>query len=191
MNDIFRNIYGRRSIRKYLEDDVSDEEILDLIKAGVRAPSATNEQPWRFVIVKNRDLIARYSSRAKELWLKQYQGSEGPEAQGLIGMVSDPEFNIFYDAPVLVMIFGRLDAFAPEIDCALAAENMMLSAWSLGIGSCWIGLAVPLGEDEDFLKEVGAWDGYKLVAPLIFGHPAESDHEPTSRDEDVVLRWVK
>ncbi|HII06142.1 MAG TPA: nitroreductase family protein [Methanotrichaceae archaeon] len=191
MNEIFRNIYARRSVRNYLHDEVPDEVILDLIKAGIRAPSAINEQPWRFVIVKNRDIIAEYSSRAKELSLEQFQGSDHPEVQGLIRMVSNPKFNIFYDAPVLVMIFSRPDALVPEIDCALAAENMMLSAWSLGIGSCWIGLAVPLGGDEYFLKEVGVPEGYKLVAPLIFGYPAKADHKPTPRDEDVVLRWVK
>jgi nitroreductase len=52
-------------------------------------------------------------------------------------MVSRPGFNIFFNAPLLIMIFSHPDVFSPEIDCALAAENMMLAARSLGIGSWW------------------------------------------------------
>ncbi|MGZ4929621.1 MAG: nitroreductase family protein, partial [Halobacteriota archaeon] len=67
MNDVFENIYLRRSVRNYKPSDVADDIIRDLIKVGTYAPSAGNRQPWRFVVIKNRDMITRLSGRAKKL----------------------------------------------------------------------------------------------------------------------------
>ncbi len=66
----------------------------------------------------------------------------------------------------------------------------MLAAKSLGLGSCWIGLAKHLEEDEEFLKEAGVPEGYRLVAPLIFGYPADGEHKAPSRNADVILKWM-
>jgi nitroreductase len=78
-----------------------------------------------------------------------------------------------------------------DYDCALAAENMMLAAHSLGIGSCWVGLAQHLGEDKEFLKEAGVPEEHKLVAPLIFGYPAQNNLKAPPRKTDVILKWIK
>jgi nitroreductase len=69
MNDVFENIYLRRSVRNYKQSDVPDDIIRELIKAGTYAPTAGNRQPWRFVVIKNREMITRLSERAKKLWL--------------------------------------------------------------------------------------------------------------------------
>ena len=69
MNDVFENIYLRRSVRDYKPNDVPDDIIRELIKVGTYAPSAGNKQPWRFVVIKNREMIARLSGRAKKMWL--------------------------------------------------------------------------------------------------------------------------
>jgi nitroreductase len=67
-------------------------------------------------------------------------------------MMKMPDFSIFYNAPLMIMVLARSDADFPQIDCSLAAENMMLAAESLGIGSCWIGLGMPLSNDRTILK---------------------------------------
>lgn len=72
---------------------------------------------------------------------------------------------------MLILIFAT-PYVVEDYDCALVAENMMLAAHSLGIGSCWIGLALHLGDDKEFMKEAGVPEGHKLIAPLIFGYPA-------------------
>jgi len=72
----------------------------------------------------------------------------------------------------------------------MAAENMMLAARSLGIGSCWIGLGMPLGSDPMFLDEMKVPDGYRLVAPLIFGYPVREMQTAPPRNADVILNWV-
>ena len=160
-NDVLENIYSRRSVRAYLPDDVPDDVIRELIRAGTYAPSAANKQPWRFVVIKNRELITKLSDKAKELWMEQATKASQPELKSLVNMVSRPGFNIFFNAPLLIMIFSDSDAFSPQIDCSLAGENMMLAARSLGMGSCWIGLAAPLGQVQAIMDDLGATSSWK------------------------------
>ncbi len=108
----------------------------------------------------------------------------------IVNTMKSPGFNVFYNAPVLVLIFASPDAFRPEYDCALAAENMMLAARSLGIGSCWIGFGMPLGSDPVLLDELKVPAGHRLMAPLIFGYPMRDLQPAPPRKDDVVLNWV-
>jgi len=191
VNDVFENIYLRRSVRDYKLDDVPDDIIRELIKVGTYAPSAGNKQPWRFVVIKNREMIARLSDRAKKLWLDRVGESSDPEVKMLANAMKMPEFNIFYNAPVLVLIFAAPGAYSPQDDCAAAAENMMLAARSLGIGSCWIGFGMPLGSDTDVLQELKVSEDYRLMAPLIFGYPVKDVQLAPQRKEDVTLNWIQ
>ncbi len=190
MNDVFKNILARRSIRDFLPESVPDHVIRELIAAGTYAPSAVNKQPWRFLVIKNRELMNRLSDKAKELWIALDASASNPEIIKLANMVSRPGYNIFYNAPLLIMIFAHPDAFSPQIDCALAAENMMLAARSLGIGSCWIGLASPLAEVPAVMNELGVPAEYRLVGSLIFGLPAKLNQKAPKRDGDVILNWI-
>jgi nitroreductase len=189
-NPALENIYARRSVRKYTDDRLPNEVIGEILRAGTFAPTATNQQPWRWVVIRNREMIKRYGQRAKKLWLEQFKDTTNPHLVSLSRVMSRPEMDIFYDAPVLVLVFSVPDALHGEIDCALAAENMMLAARSLGVGSCWIGLASPLGADPEFRKETGVPEQYMLVAPLIFGYPAKENTRAPPRDNEVLLNWI-
>ena len=191
MNDVFENIYLRRSVRDYKPNDVPDDIIRELIKVGTYAPSAGNKQPWRFVVIKNREMIARLSGRAKKLWLDTVGEKSNPDVKMLANAMKMPEFNIFYNAPVLILIFVAPGAFSPQDDCAAAAENMMLAARSLGISSCWIGFGMPLGSDEAVLQELKVPEDHRLMAPLIFGYPVKDVQIAPQRKEDVTLNWIQ
>jgi nitroreductase len=185
------NIYLRRAVREFKPDNIPDEIIQELIKAGTYAPSALNEQPWRFVVIQKPELMEKCSDVAKKLWLENIKGPTDEGTSELIQLVSDPGFNIFYDAPVLVLIFALPGADSPEFGCALAAENMMLGARSLDIGSCWIGLASPLGSDKELMKEIGVPEGHRLMSQLIFGYMVKKDIPAPERNKDVILSWIK
>ncbi|MGP8011682.1 MAG: nitroreductase family protein [Halobacteriota archaeon] len=196
MNTVFENIYLRRSVRAYKPNDVPDDIIRELIKAGTYAPYSpypTRDQPRRFVVIKNREMIDRLSERAKKLWLDAGTSS-GPESklpENLMKALKMPEFNIFYKAPVLILMFAMLDTHTShEYDCAAAAENMLIAARSLGIGSCWIGFGMPLGSDQNTLAELDVPEGYRLMVPLIFGYPVKDSETPPPRDADVIFKWV-
>jgi nitroreductase len=189
-NAVLDNIYQRRSVRNFSDKEIPDEIIKEIIRAGTYAPTAINMQPWRFVVVKNRRLIAEYDERAKKDFIALHKDTKIPELSGYLRNMSKQEMHLFYGAPVLILVFLTSDNVVSEHDCALAAENMMLAARSLGIGSCWIGLAIGLGSDAEFLKEVGVPEGFKLIAPLIFGYPAKDNLKAPSRNADVILKWI-
>ena len=94
-----------------------------------------------------------------------------------------PEFNIFYNASSPLLMFAMPHAYTShEYDCAAAAENMLIAARSLGIGSCWIGLGMPLGSDQNTLAELDVPEGYRLMVPLIFGYPVKDTQTGPPRD---------
>ena len=187
---VMKNIYSRRSVRSYLQKEVADEVLKEIIKAGTYAPTAVNKQPWRFVVIKNRDLIEKFGERARKLWLENNKDPKDSHLIELTRMMAHENYRIFYGAPALVLVFAHPEAFSPIQDCSLAAENMMLAGRALGLGSCWIGLAAPLGSDELFLKDMVVPENYRLIAPLIFGYPKKADIKGPDRNTDVILKWV-
>ncbi len=139
-------IYERRAIRAYTGERVDHETLNDLLRAAVQAPTAIHEEPWVFAVVQNRELLALISERAKALWpteaAARHDAASLPRASDFAQLLAQPDFNIFYDAGTLVVIGALpLGPFAAA-DCWLAAENLMLAACALGLGTCCIGSAV-------------------------------------------------
>lgn len=196
-NPVLQNIYARRSVRNYKPDPVPDDILLELIKAGTYAPTASNQQPWRFTVVTNKAEIDRYADRAKQLWKNNIGlraaatlGIGGQSLSRYLKMMDAPATHLFHHAPALVFIFAPKGRFTGA-DCACAAENMMLAARSLGIGSCWIGLASPLGSDNKTLGELKVPKGYGLMAVLVFGYPTNDAQKAPVRNEDVLINWIE
>lgn len=197
MNEVLKNIYARRSIRAYSEESVKDDLILEIIKAGNHAPTGMNAQPLRFVVITNKPKMKELSDIAKRMFVENLKGGmkeASPEQKakldGYISTLQNPNYNIFYDAPVLILIFSDFIAVTPNEDATLAAENMMLAARSMDIGSCWIGFASPLGHNKEVMAELGVPTDHKLIAQLIFGYPKKKEIEPSKRDAAKILKWV-
>lgn len=196
-NQVIQAIYGRRSVRNYKPDPVPDEILLELIKAGIYAPTARNQQLWRFIVVTNKAEIDKYADRAKLLWKKNPAlkvaaalGIGGPGIKRYAKMMDSSDLHLFHHAPALVFIFAPKGRLVAE-DCACAAENMMLAAKSLGLGSCWIGLAGPLGADKKTLSDLKVPKGYRLMATVVFGYPASETQKAPARNEDVLINWIE
>jgi nitroreductase len=164
---LFEAIAGRRSVRDYTSDPVSREVFGKLVDAAVLAPSAINEQPWHFTIVTNRTLLDAVAAKAKARMLKAAAGLPDHFRQTL----SDPKFHIFYHAPALIVISAPAAAQWAMEDCALAAENLMLAAYALGLGSCWIGFAQRWLDTKEGRAAIGLSRDERAVAPIIVGHP--------------------
>lgn len=114
-------IYRRRSVREYLDKKISKEDINKIVTAGLYSPSACNKMPWKLIIVEDKELIEKMAD------------VNGKSAESL------------KKAPLAIMICMDNDKALPQgplypvIDCALMAENMVIAALSLGIGSCYFG----------------------------------------------------
>jgi len=164
--DLREAIYGRRAVREYLDRAVDHAVIDRLIEAAIQAPTALNQQPWTFTVVRDQRRLDELSSRAKEHMLAQH-GDLVHSSHGQ--MLKDPHFQIFYHAPVLILISAAaLGPWCVE-DCAFAAQNLMLAAYAEGLGSCRIGFAqsylnTPAGEASLDLPTACV-----PIAPIIAG----------------------
>lgn len=179
-------ISSRRAVRAYRPDPVDDSTIRELIDAAILAPSAMNEQPWSFVVVRNQPLLDRISQNAKEYMTHSLPAGALPPH--LRATLTDPAYQIFYHAPVLIVICSRSEGPWAAIDCTLAAENLMLAARSRGLGTCWIGFAQHwLGTDAG--KQALQLPAASLpVAPIIVGHPVAFPPPVARKPADIA--WI-
>jgi len=181
-NEVMEAIYSRRSIRSYEDKKVPRETIEKLLNAAVMAPSARNEQPWNFTVITNRAKINELGDKAAEL--------RGMIGKGIkVGLKLAGRGTIFYNAPLLIVISGKADYKYLKDDTNLAVQNLFLAAHSLGLGSCWIGMAKVLNDDDWARKELGVQEGFDIVAPLIFGFPAEKKTAPERKPK--ILKWIE
>lgn len=184
--DTIECIYSRRSIRKFKPDPVSSETINQLLEISTMAPSSSNTQPWSFVVIQDIDLLKNYSDSSKEIYLKIL--GDNPDPRGYKTKLSNPDFNVFYNAGTVIIIYGDSSYKNVIGDCSLAAQNLMLAAHHLGLGTCWIGFAEPLFNSLDFKEKMGIPQTYKAVAPIILGYPAVTPKN-YSRKEPNILFW--
>ncbi len=184
--DLLEAIYARRAVREFTGEPVPEMSLRQLVAAAVQAPNAANQQPWSFTIVRDKALLARMSQEVKAHML-------GTSATGLIAhyfedYLNDAEFDVFYNAPALIVISSvATNPWAIE-DCALAAENLMLTAHAIGLATCWVGVTQRWLETPDGKAALNLPVSQKPVAPIIVGHP-KSAPPPLSRGEPAIS-WI-
>ncbi|MDD2411050.1 MAG: nitroreductase family protein [Candidatus Methanomethylophilaceae archaeon] len=189
MNPVLENINTRVSVREYTQEKVPEETVRELLKAGFRGPNAMNRQALAFAVVENKEKAKEYSDRAKELRIDGEKMKCDPN-QHVIDMLSREDYNIFFNSPVQIFIFASPEAVEPVEDGSIAAENIMLAAHSMGLGTCYVGFAQGLGRDTGFRKDLGVPDDYTYLAAITLGRP--SGTTPVKpRKEVPVLGWIR
>jgi len=162
-------IIGRRSVREYTAQSIDRDTISRLINTAVHAPNAVNYQPWRFTVVRDQDLLDRVSRGAKSHMLATMAGHLHEDRFRM--RLSDPNFQVFYHAPALVLISAVAEGPWIVEDCALAAATLMLAAYEAGLGSCWIGFAQGYLNTPEGKRSLDLPADCVPVAPIILGHP--------------------
>lgn len=182
-------IKGRRSIRSYQQKSVPRDIIDQILEAGVWAPTGMGSEPWRFVIIENKELIKYVSEETKQILAKMNY----PAAQRI---ASAKEDTICYNAPVLILICAEKDAEHPTnehvrlLDSVLAAENMFLKAYELGLGTCYMGFVSALADNPTVMKRLGVPDDCRMIVPFILGYPKEKPH-PKTRQKPRIVHWAQ
>jgi nitroreductase len=178
----------RASVRNYRPEPLGRSSIDALLEAAIRAPTAIHEEPWAFVVIQDRTVLDRLSERAKPLFVDAMRRAHRDRGGLGVGAFSQPDFDIFHGAPALIIICGRRGAPFAVADCWLAAENLMLAAYAMGLGSCVIGSALGAFEAQDICDEIGIPDDFAAIAPIVVGRPATTI-TPTDRRPPRVLAW--
>jgi nitroreductase len=190
-------IYQRRAVRSYKPDKLEESTVRRLLAAAVQAPTAMHLEPWAFVVIQDRTLLARLSDKAKvlaqaEIEARHHDLLKAPgvsAASDHLTLLTNPQFNIFYDAGTLIVICGKPLGRFVTADCWLAAENLMLAASATGLGTCCIGFAIPALNAAEVKRELGIPADVTAVAAIIVGVP-KGDTPAVSRKAPEVLRWV-
>ena len=168
-------IMSRRSIRNYKQIPVSRDTMQVILKAGINAPNGQNRQSWEIRVVDNPDTMSE---------IKAAMSAANPD----VPMAGDS----FRNAPLMAFIAADKSYDFSLLDCGMLSENMVLSAWSMGVGSICLGSPVRFLDGSESIRsnpeirkvmdKLGFSEGYQLVLCVGFGYPLESpDAKP--RDE--------
>ena len=168
---IFETILARRSVRSYKARRVDRTTISILLEAAVRAPTAIHQEPWAFVIIQDKQLLRSLSDQAKPLFVAEAQEKGLEHAGHSFDIFSYPDFNVFYDASTLILICGKKTAPSYAADCWLAAENLMLAACAMGLGTCVIGSALHALNTPETKIKLNIPEKFCVVAPIVVGFP--------------------
>lgn len=184
-------IFGRRSVRKYTDQPVSEEDIKDVINAGLVAPSGINLQPWYFVVVKSEEKLRELSKITGQVFGKfkpvlDKRFEKNPEA-----IDETEEFlNSMGGARACILVFLLKDDYEDRTSViestSAAIENMCLMAYDKGLATCWLTAALRVGLGEE-LRQKFAPDKGEYLAMLTLGYPAVSPKMPPRRDGRYVI----
>lgn len=180
---------ARRSIRDFREGDVPPDLIQEILQETVLAPTASNNQPCRFIIVRDREFMKRLSDESKKNFLADIEKNPDSPMKIYEPVLRNRDFNVFYNAPCLIFFVGSKSVRSLDVDCALTASYFMFSAASRGMGTCWIGMGT-LIRDRRLLAEMGLPADHRIVAPIVLGYPREVP-PASERREPVILTEIQ
>ena len=167
-NPVIENIMARRSIRKYKAEPVSRATMDTILMCGINAPNGMNRQSWEVRVVDKPEVMAE---------IKEYMKAANPDIK--------PEMieGCFRGAPTMVFVANDSAYDFSAIDCGLLSENIMLSAWSLGVGSVCLGSPVRfLMNSPEAMDRLGFSEGYTPIICIGLGYPDES---PEAKPRDA------
>jgi nitroreductase len=182
-------IMTRRSVRKFGERQIPDDVLEKIIRAGTYAPSALALQPWGFVVVQDQAFLAKVSDYCKPIMISLMKDAHNGMSDAFRALLESKGYTIYYHAPTVIMIVGKTGSRFREIDCSLCAENMMLAAHALGIGSCWVGSTEVAYDNKELMAGFRIPEGYSPVGTIVFGYPKE---KPEAHDKNPpAVTWVR
>lgn len=198
-------IKARRSVRKFLQDPVSDDDIAALIEAASWAPSGTNQQNWRFIVVRSPEVKERLAHAVRSAIETMSAGISSARARAEFSAYS-AYYTFFADAPAVIAVVKKpYESLARRImerynlapaaqstadiqGPAAAVENMLLMAHARGLGACW--MTGPLIAQAALEKELGIVPPDALMALVPAGKPAVMPGAPRRKSIDDIIVWM-
>ncbi|HDQ44417.1 MAG TPA: nitroreductase family protein [bacterium] len=165
--DCFEALLGRRSIRKYEKRDVPEEVIQDILKAAMAAPSAGNQQPWHFVVIRDRGLL----DAIPEVHPHAVMVREAPAA---IAVCAD--LNLEKHAGYWVQ------------DLSAATQNLLVAAHAKGLGAVWLGVYPRQPREQALGRLLRLPETVRTLSLVVLGHPAEHKR-PADRYDSGRVHW--
>jgi nitroreductase len=161
MSEGLELLMTRRSVRRYTDEPVTDDEVEAILRAAMAAPSAGNEQPWHFVVIRDDAVMDEI-------------------------MDVHPYAAMLAEAPVCIAVLAEMarekHAGMWVQDCSAATQNALLAAHALGLGAVWLGVHPVEAREEGIRRILGLPDGVECLSLVAVGHPAEQPGPPNRYD---------
>lgn len=203
MNEVIEAIKNRRSVRSYEPDPIPKDIINSIVEAGNQAPSRgrTEEgsiqfQPWRFVVAEDPEFKLNLIQTTVPFWKKMIEGMRESQPEMYEGMMTsyeamdEPKDVVYYGAPVIIFVIGPTDY---AVSCALACENIMIAATSLGLGSCYVGFGSLVTGNTNVMESLEMKEGERIYGPIVLGYPGNEsgtmDGVQQKRKEPKI-KWI-
>lgn len=186
MSELIDIIKKRRSIRAYTGEQIKQEELDIILEAGTYAPSAAGMQLWHFTVIQNQQLLDEISIEGKKIYRSM-------DLEFLQNLGKNEAFHMFFHAPTVIVISGKVDSISPQSDCAVAAQNIMLAAETLGIGSCWVSAVPVLVQTEEgkrLIERLELPEGYAPYTSVTLGYKHSEIHKAAPR-RDGMVSYIK
>jgi len=206
--DLFLALAGRKSIRRFKQARVPDEDIKKILDAGRLAPSANNTQPWSFVVIRDKTILKKMAEAVRKMIDRMIPFAESEKQAQRLAAYKGSYYTFFEHAPVVIAVLmepydvgtdrllARMGYSADDIkrlrplpglqSVSAAIENILLAGHALGYGSCW--MTGPLVAQEAFQKLLGYEKEKSVVALLPVGVP---DENPPARSRKPLEEMMK
>ncbi len=208
--DLFDAIHERKSIRKYKQTPVLDEDIRKILDAGRWAPSANNTQPWSFIVIRDKTVLMKMAEAVRTMIDRMIPYAESEKQAQRLAAYKGNYYTFFVHAPVVIavcmdpydagtdLLLARMGYTPEQIrrlrplpglqSVAAAVQNMLLAIHALGYGSCW--MTGPLVAQEEFSKLLNL-EGERFIATLLpVGVPDEGGGARARKGIDEVTRFI-
>jgi nitroreductase len=205
-------ILSRRSVRQYKKEQVPEFMVRRILEAGRFAPSAGNYQPWKFIVLRDPEVINGITEtvisscrtfrgmldyrRKGYKWLRpmakfftRLMANElHPMPFGAIPLVADKKLGLWHGAPTIIVILKDVRGVSsPDLDCGIAGQNMVLAAASMGLGTCWVGFSkLALDQNAKWKKRLGISYPYRFISSLAIGWPRGNPNGMITRQTHAV-----
>jgi nitroreductase len=219
-NAVEEAILRRRSIRKYKRAQVPAHLVRRMLEAGRYAPSQGNCQPWKFVVVRDAEMIRgmeefcveeckklsagfdytnyprgtfkHFVTRAKARLLGRLQPNMlHPVPVAVMTLIAQGRFAVFHRAPtVILLLMDKRGIGSPEIDIGICGTNIVLAAQSYGLGTCWVGFSKLLSKSREWCDRLGVEDPYEISEAITVGYPIGDPTRLIARDTHEIA-WFE
>jgi len=210
-NKVEETIYRRRSVRFFEKQQVPEHLVRRILEAGRFAPSAGNAQTWKFVVVRDQQMLqemaedvinaikrvigfADYLEEKKsgKTWrarilMRRFPNTFHPIPFGAMRFMADGKLGVWHNAPTVILLLADSRCPGhPGIDVGISGQNMVLTAHSFGLGTCWVSFCTPLARYAKWRKKLGIRYPYKLHTSIAIGYPRGQPDGYVTRETQAI-----
>ncbi len=189
MTEAIENMLQRRSVRRFTQEQISDEALDTILRCGLYAPSGGNAQSSRFIVIQSPETLARLNS----IYIEEFASREIIEGQQMnvaIKAAQNPNCNFLYNAPTLITAVAPKEHSNSMANCAVALENILLAASALGLGGCWGNQGKWLTDVpavRELFEELGMREDENIFGSVSIGHPQYISTKERPRKEGRIV----